>query len=58
MYAELKEQNDPRMFGKGSVFEEFPSADVNNRHFYERFMSGEKMHPVWVDPTDFEKNDD
>ncbi len=54
MVAELKAQDDPRMFGKGGVFEAFPYVDpvYHNDHFYERYMSGEKTN--WVAPTDFE----
>lgn len=58
MYAELKEQQDPRMFGNGGVFEAFPYAEPGIRNFYERFMSGEKMRTGWVEPSDFEKDDD
>ena len=54
MIAELKAQEDPRMFGRGEVFEEYPYADPGLRGFYERFMSGEKLHAGWVSPTDFE----
>jgi len=52
---ELKSQHDPRMFGNGHVFEEYPYADAGQRHFYERYMAGEKIPTGWVSPTDFEK---
>ena len=58
MVAELKSQDDPRMFGKGAIFEAFPTADKANRNFYERYRKGEKMHANWVEPTDFETSDD
>lgn len=54
MTAELKAQQDPRMFGQGHIFEEYPYADAPLRGFYERYMMGEKLKPGWVNPTDFE----
>ncbi|MBN2295327.1 MAG: hypothetical protein JXM70_23050, partial [Pirellulales bacterium] len=54
-FAELKAQNDPRMFGRGDVFDKYPYADDSGRGFYERYMRGEKMRAGWVNPTDFEK---
>jgi arylsulfatase A-like enzyme len=53
MIAELKAQDDPRMFGRGHVFEEFPYADAGLRGFYERYLSGEKLRAGWVNPSDF-----
>ena len=53
LVAELKSQDDPRMFGKGGVFEAFPSSDEANRNFYDRFMKGEKMNANWVEPSGF-----
>jgi len=53
MVAELKQQDDPRMFGRGSVFEEYPYAEANLRGFYERYMGGEKLQAGWVNPSDF-----
>jgi N-sulfoglucosamine sulfohydrolase len=54
MAAELKAQDDPRMFGKGNIFEEYPYADAGLRGFYERFIGGEKLTAGWVSPMDFE----
>lgn len=51
--AELKQQEDPRMFGQGQVFEAYPYADPGLRNFYERFTRGEKLTAGWVSPTDF-----
>jgi hypothetical protein len=53
MIAELKAQEDPRMFGRGQVFEEYPYADAALRGFYERYMRGEKLQAGWVNPSDF-----
>ncbi len=55
MHAELREQGDPRMDGKGHIFDEYPHANAGHVGFYERFMHGEKLNTGWVSPTDFEK---
>lgn len=55
MEQELTAQGDPRMFGKGAVFDSYPYADPNGRNFYERFQRGENVRAGWVNPTDFEK---
>jgi len=55
MERELRAQDDPRMFGRGAVFDQYPYADAEQRNFYERFMRGEKMKAGWVIESDFEK---
>ena len=55
MYAELKAQGDPRMFGQGAVFDGYLHANPGHVNFYERFMKGEKIQAGWVLSTDFEK---
>jgi N-sulfoglucosamine sulfohydrolase len=55
MMAELKQQNDPRMFGQGRIFDEYIYADDKTRGFYERYMNGEQPKAGWVNPGDFEK---
>ena len=54
LLRELKAQGDPRMSGKGSVFDEYPYADKGRRNFYERYMKGEDIRTGWVRPTDFQ----
>ena len=54
MERELKAQNDPRMFGKGSIFDQYIYANAEQRNFYERFMRGEKPKAGWVNESDFE----
>ncbi|MCX8156456.1 MAG: sulfatase [Verrucomicrobiae bacterium] len=54
MHAALRAQGDPRMEGRGHVFDEYPYAEQQFRGFYERFQRGEKLQPGWVEPTDFE----
>jgi N-sulfoglucosamine sulfohydrolase len=53
LFAELKAQDDPRMFGRGGVFEAYPYADAGLRGFYERYMGGEKLRAGWVNASDF-----
>lgn len=56
MKARLEEQGDPRMFGRGEVFDQFPVSNEAIRNFYDRFTSGklDKKQAGWVEPTDFE----
>ena len=53
MTAELKAQGDPRMFGKGYLFDEYEYADSKTKNFYERFMRGDSVEAGWVNKTDF-----
>lgn len=50
----LKQQGDPRMFGRGDVFDRYPYSNPANDRFYERYMAGEKVPAGWVSPSDFE----
>lgn len=56
LFSELKEQMDPRMFGKGYLFDNYLYANEKNRDFYNRFMAGEITEFVtgWVNESDFE----
>ena len=53
MESELRAQGDPRMAGRGHVFDEYQPTSGDG--FYEKFMRGEKPSAGWVSPTDFEK---
>lgn len=55
MLKELSAQNDPRMSGNGSVFDNYPYAEPRVRNFYERYQKGEVGVPNFVTDTDFEK---
>ncbi len=55
LFDALEAQDDPRMRGEGHVFDEYPYSDESSRHFYERYMRGERLNAGWVEPTDFEK---
>lgn len=55
LYQRLEEQDDPRMFGNGYVFDAYPYMDLGNQNFYERYMDGEEMNTGWVNDSDFEE---
>ncbi|HQK72114.1 MAG TPA: heparan N-sulfatase, partial [Bacteroidales bacterium] len=56
MFELLSEQQDPRILGKGDIFDRYTYADEKVRDFYNRFMKGElnTKSAGWVDSTDFE----
>ncbi|HLN54863.1 MAG TPA: sulfatase [Bacteroidales bacterium] len=56
LYLDLLQQDDPRMYNNGSVFDQYVYADEKVRNFYERYMKGElnRKDAGWVDSTDFE----
>jgi arylsulfatase A-like enzyme len=56
MERELRAQGDPRMFGRGSLFDNYLYADETTRNFYERAMRGERPKAGWVNESDFEKD--
>jgi arylsulfatase A-like enzyme len=56
LFRALRAQDDPRMDGRGAVFDEYVYADSSHRHFYRRFQEGE-LGPAsagWVNPSDFD----
>jgi len=55
MEQKLKAQGDPRMEGRGDVFDKYPHANPQHVNFYERYIKGEKLKAGWVKETDFEK---
>ena len=54
MTGELKKQQDPRVLGNGSIFENYEYAR-NIRNFYNRFMAGEDLKAGWINQTDIEQ---
>ena len=56
LFAGLRAQNDPRLDGRGNVFDEYTYANDADRNFYERYMRGEidETDAGWVNPSDFE----
>jgi hypothetical protein len=54
LHAELKAQGDPRMDGKGSLFDQYEHASKGNAGFYEKFMRGEPVKAGWINASDIE----
>ena len=57
LVSELRKEGDPRMFGKGDMFDKYPYSDKNSVNFYNRFKAGEKLNAGWVEETDFEREE-
>ena len=55
LFAELKQQEDPRLLGKGAEFDAYPYANERERGFYDRYLKGEKPRAGWVNESDFEQ---
>ncbi len=57
LYLELLQQDDPRMYNNGGIFDKYVYADEKVKNFYDRYMKGELTvkDAGWVDSTDFEK---
>ena len=54
LFAELRKQDDPRVEGRGQVFDNYP-FDSPQRDFYTRFVDHhEKMSAAWATDSDFE----
>lgn len=53
MTKKLKKDEDPRMFGKGDIFDSYPYSE-DSWNFYNRFMSGEKLKAGWIENTDYD----
>lgn len=41
MDQELREQQDPRLLGKGEIFDQYPHSRPAFRNYYEKFIKGE-----------------
>lgn len=54
MKAQLILQEDPRVLGKGFIFENYQYSDARTRNFYQRYTQGKKLKAGWVNSTDFE----
>ncbi len=52
MERQLKAQGDPRMAGRGEIFDRY--VPTSNAGFYEKYLRGEKPQAGWVNPGDFE----
>ena len=49
----LKSQNDPRMEGRGKIFDDYKPSQGDC--LYEQFMRGEPVKTGWINASDFEK---
>ncbi|MDR2705859.1 MAG: sulfatase [Planctomycetaceae bacterium] len=54
LFTQLKNQEDPRIFGNGKIFDNYIHAS-GNRNYYDRFFKGENVKAGWIAPTDIEK---
>src|SRR5690606_29536376 len=52
MEAKLKAHEDPRMLGRGHIFDQYKPTQGDG--FYQQFKRGEKVKAGWVNETDFE----
>lgn len=53
MEARLREEGDPRMEGRGELFDSYPNM-CGSRQFYNRFRAGEQAPHKWINDTDFD----
>jgi N-sulfoglucosamine sulfohydrolase len=55
METELKNQNDPRMFGEGNIFHTYEFTAERWRNYYERrVINKEDVVPSWINASDIE----
>src|SRR5690606_37346807 len=52
--SELESEGDPRIAGRGEVFDNYPYAEERVRNFHKRFSAGEAVSAGWVNKDDFE----
>ena len=52
LWAELREQGDPRITGDGSPLDENPTNEVSKRNYHKRFLSGELDVAGWINASD------
>lgn len=57
LIAVLTAQGDPRVLGKGDIFDEYIYSDDGRRNFYDRYLQGEvgPKQTGWVNPDDYER---
>ena len=56
LIKELINQDDPRILGKGNIFDKYEYTHLKTKDFYNRYMKGQlsKTSASWVDSKDFE----
>ncbi len=56
LFEQLKIQNDPRMYGNGDIFDNYPFQSQKFWNFYGKYMAGDRsVNTGWVNESDFEK---
>lgn len=53
MTAMLRRQGDPRMDGKGKIFDKYPNMCPSHM-YWNRTRAGETLPATWISPTDFD----
>ena len=57
MESELTKEADPRMIGKGDVFQNYVSSNLKYKDAYNRIVvKNEKLVPTWINASDIESN--
>lgn len=56
LMEDLKQQQDPRIFGQGDVFDNYVYSNEKHRNFYNRYTAGKapQSNIGWVNADDFE----
>ncbi|MDC0278595.1 sulfatase [bacterium] len=58
MEQQLRSEGDPRIDGRGDVFDSYQYANVRDRNFYEKYRSDpDSVRAGWVNASDFEAED-
>lgn len=61
LFDKLRAQNDPRMMGRGDVFDKYPFMTAEYWNFWEKVQRKEILNPAaktgWVEPGDYEPSE-
>jgi arylsulfatase A-like enzyme len=57
LMTELASQRDPRVEGRGEMFDRYPYAGPPKNFYTRTILRGEKVPTYWVEDSDFEKPD-
>ncbi len=57
MLKELFDQDDPRVMGNGTIFDEYEYADDVWRDFYNKKKAGDRRVPGWINASDFDREE-
>ena len=53
MEKKLRKDGDPRMYGEGDRFDDYPYSNAVYRHYYDRLVSGDSIPlPNWIVSSD------